>query len=88
METAIELSRGALSTAIELALPVMVVGLAVGVIVSVFPAMTQVHDQTLSFIPKILAMVAVILLLLPWFLKVMEGYTRTVFEQLGDGFFP
>ncbi|MCH2364864.1 MAG: flagellar biosynthetic protein FliQ, partial [Planctomycetes bacterium] len=71
METAIELSRGALSTAIELALPVMVVGLAVGVIVSVFQAMTQVHDQTLSFIPKILAMVAVILLLLPWFLKVM-----------------
>ena len=88
METAIKLSRGALSTAIELALPVMVVGLAVGVIVSVFQAMTQVHDQTLSFIPKILAMVAVILLLLPWFLKVMEGYTRTVFEQLGDGFFP
>jgi flagellar biosynthetic protein FliQ len=88
METAIELSRGALSTAIELALPVMVVGLAVGVIVSVFQAMTQVHDQTLSFIPKILAMVAVILLLLPWFLKVMAGYTRTVFEQLGDGFFP
>ena len=88
METAIELSRGALSTAIELALPVMVVGLAVGVIVSVFQAMTQVHDQTLSFIPKILAMVAVILLLLPWFLKVMEGYTRTVFDQLGDGFFP
>ena len=88
METAIELSRGALSTAIELALPVMVVGLAVGVIVSVFQAMTQVHDQTLSFIPKILAMVAVILLLLPWFLKVMEGYTRTVFEHLGDGFFP
>ena len=88
METAIELSRGALSTALELALPVMVVGLAVGVIVSVFQAMTQVHDQTLSFIPKILAMVAVILLLLPWFLKVMEGYTRTVFEQLGDGFFP
>ena len=88
METAIELSRAALATAIELALPVMVVGLAVGVIVSVFQAMTQVHDQTLSFIPKILAMVAVILLLLPWFLKVMEGYTRPVFEQLGDGFFP
>ena len=88
METAIELSRGALSTAIELALPVMAVGLAVGVIVSVFQAMTQVHDQTLSFIPKILAMVAVILLLLPWFLKVMAGYTRTVFEHLGDGFFP
>ena len=88
METAIELSRGALSTAIELALPVMVVGLVVGLIISVFQAMTQVHDQTLSFIPKILAMVTVILLLLPWFLKVMEGYTRTVFEQLGDGFFP
>ena len=88
MDTAIELSRAALGTAIELALPVLLVLLVVGLIVSVFQAMTQVHDQTLSFIPKILAMVAVILLLLPWFLKVMEGYTRTVFEQLGDGFFP
>ena len=88
METAIELSRGALSTAIELALPVMVVGLAVGVIVSVFQAMTQVHDQTLSSIPKILAGAAVLLLLLPWFLEVMQTYTRTVFEQLGKGFFP
>ena len=87
MDTAIELSRGALATAIELALPVMVVGLVVGVIVSVFQAMTQVHDQTLSFIPKILAMVTVILVLLPWFLKVMDGYTRTIFEQLGEGFF-
>ena len=81
MDTAIELSRGALATAIELALPVMVVGLVVGVIVSVFQAMTQVHDQTLSFIPMILV-------LLPWFLNVMESYTRTVFEQLGEGFFP
>ena len=88
MDTAIELSRAALGTAIELALPVLLVLLGVGLIDSVFQAMTQVHDQTLSFIPKILAMVAVILLLLPWFLKVMEGYTRTVFEQLGDGFFP
>ena len=50
--------------------------------------MSQLKLFTMSFIPKILAMVAVILLLLPWFLKVMEGYTRTVFEQLGDGFFP
>ena len=88
MDTAIELSRAALGTAIELALPVLLVLLVVGLIVSVFQAMTQVHDQTLSFIPKILAMVTVILLLLPWFLKVMEGYTRTVFEQLGEGFFP
>ena len=88
MDTAIELSRAALGTAIELALPVLLVLLVVGLIVSVFQAMTQVHDQTLSSIPKILAGGAVLLLLLPWFLEVMQNYTRTVFEQLGGGFFP
>ena len=88
MDTAIELSRAALGTAIELALPVLLVLLVVGLIVSVFQAMTQVHDQTLSSIPKILAGAAVLLLLLPWFLEVMQTYTRTVFEQLGKGFFP
>ena len=88
MDTAIELSRAALGTAIELALPVLLVLLVVGVIVSVFQAMTQVHDQTLSSIPKILAGAAVLLLLLPWLLEVMQNYTRTVFEQLGGGLFP
>ena len=88
METAIELSRAALGTEIELALPMLLVLLVVGLIVSVFQAMTQVHDQTLSSIPKILAGAAVLLLLLPWFLEVMQNYTRTVFEQLGRGFFP
>ena len=61
MDTAIELSRAALGTAIELALPVLLVLLVVGLIVSVFQAMTQVHDQTLSSIPKILAGAAVLL---------------------------
>lgn len=88
MDTAIELSRGLLGTAIELALPVLAVILIVGLIVSVFQAMTQVQDQILSFTPKILAGGLAILLLVPWFLKVMESYTRTVFEQLGEGIFP
>ena len=85
---AIEFSRGALTTAVKLALPVLAAGLLIGLIVSVIQAMTQVHDQTLSFIPKILSMAAVVFLLLPWFLSVMTSYTRGVFEQLGGGLIP
>ena len=87
-ELATDHARAAMTTALELALPILAVGLLVGLVVSVLQAMTQVHDQTLSFIPRILSMAAVIFFLLPWLLDVMTSYTRGVLEQLGNGLFP
>ncbi len=83
-----DFARAALLTALELSLPILAVGLLVGLIVSVLQAMTQVHDQTLSFIPKIASMAAVVFLLLPWLLDVMTSYTLGVLESLNDGMFP
>ena len=88
LEVAVDLSRGAILTALELALPVLAAGLLIGLLVSIVQTMTHVHDQTLSFIPKILSMAAVIFLLLPWFLSVLVTYTQDVFEQIGGGFYP
>jgi flagellar biosynthetic protein FliQ len=88
VDIAIRFSRGAMGTALELALPVLAAGLVVGLVVSVLQAMTQVHDQTLSFIPKILSVFGVVFLLLPWLLAVLTSYTRGVFERLGEGLLP
>jgi flagellar biosynthetic protein FliQ len=88
LEMATELARRALMTAAELALPVLAVGLIVGLAIGVLQAMTQVHEQTVSFIPRLLAMGAAVLLLLPWFLDVITGYTREVFGGLGTVFLP
>jgi len=87
-DLAVDHARVAMTTALELTFPILAVGLVVGLVVSVLQAMTQVHDQTLSFIPKILSMAAVVFLLLPWLLEVLTSYTRGVLEQLGTGLLP
>lgn len=62
--------------------PVLGVSLLVGLTVSIFQAMTQIQEQTLTFIPKILAIVAVLLFLGPWMLKVFTAYTINLFTDL------
>ena len=71
---AVEAARKALLVALELSAPVLAVGMLVGLIVSVVQAATQIQDQTLSFVPKILAMATALFFLLPWLLQVMTGY--------------
>ncbi|MHB1650873.1 MAG: flagellar biosynthesis protein FliQ [Desulfitobacteriaceae bacterium] len=76
------LAKEALGTALLVGGPILGVGLLVGLLVSIFQAMTQIQEQTLSFIPKILAIVAVMLLLGPWMLNVLTAYTVNLFNQL------
>jgi flagellar biosynthetic protein FliQ len=71
---AVEAGRRALLIAIELSAPVLATGMLVGLIVSAAQAATQIQDQTLSFVPKILAMAGAIFFLLPWLLEVATGY--------------
>jgi flagellar biosynthetic protein FliQ len=77
-----ELARDMLLTALILAGPVLLVGLIVGVAVSVFQALTSVQEQTLSLIPKMLAVLGVALLLLVPALGILRDYTLRVLEQL------
>lgn len=82
----IDSGREALLTALKLSVPLLAVGLVVGLSVSILQAVTQIQEQTLSFIPKILAVVATLLFLLPWMLTVVVEYTREVLLQLTNNF--
>lgn len=62
--------------------PILGVSLVVGLLVSIFQAMTQIQEQTLSFIPKVVAVIAVLLLLGPWMLSVLTAYTSNLLTQL------
>ncbi len=75
-EYVIGLGRNALEMALMLAGPMLAFGLAAGLLVSVFQAMTQIQELTLTFIPKILAVVLAILLFSPWMLQLLSDYTR------------
>jgi flagellar biosynthetic protein FliQ len=74
-DSVLELSTQALELALRVALPLLLVGLVVGLAVSVFQAVTQIQEQTLAFIPKIVALAAVLLLLGPWMLNQLLSYT-------------
>jgi flagellar biosynthetic protein FliQ len=74
-DVVVNLATTALTLAFKVALPMLGAGLAVGLLVSIFQAVTQIQEQTLAFIPKVLALAAVLLLLGPWMLNQLLGYT-------------
>ena len=79
-EMVIVIGRNAISTAGLLVLPILIVALAVGLIVSILQAITQIHEMTLTFVPKILAAGILLYFLLPWMMKVLIGYTLTLYQ--------
>ncbi|MCZ6793029.1 MAG: flagellar biosynthetic protein FliQ [Planctomycetota bacterium] len=83
LEWATEIAQRTLLVAAELSLPVLGVGLVIGLLFSVLQAITQVHEQTISFIPKLFAVGTAVFLLLPWILGVMTSYMMEVFGRLG-----
>lgn len=85
LEVATELARRALWTAAELSTPVLLVGLVVGLLFAVVQAITQVHEQTISFIPKLIAMAAVVFVTLPWLLEALTSYAREVIGRMAEG---
>ncbi|MEG2813328.1 MAG: flagellar biosynthesis protein FliQ [Oscillospiraceae bacterium] len=69
-------------TAIKVAAPMLIVGILVGLIISIFQAATQIHEQTLTFVPKLLAMVLVLVVLGPWMLENLIDFTTYIFETI------
>lgn len=80
----IGLAQGALMTALMISAPILIVSLGVGLIVSVFQAMTQINEATLSFVPKVLGVFAVSALMGPWMIGTMVNYTTQLFVALPD----
>jgi len=62
--------------------PMLLFGLIVGLIVSVFQAVTQVHEMTLTFIPKILAVMLALVIFFPWMMSVLLSFTEKVFINI------
>jgi flagellar biosynthetic protein FliQ len=69
-------------TTIKVAGPVLLIGLVVGLVVSIFQAVTQIQEQTLVFIPKLIAIIAVLALTGPWMLNTMLTFTTDLFNEI------
>ena len=79
---AIDVARNAFTIALEVAGPLLALSLAVGMLVSIFQAVTQINEQTLSFVPKILVVAGALALLGPWMATTLVGYMVTTFDML------
>lgn len=69
-------------TALLIASPMLVVALAVGLVVSIIQAVTQIQEQTLSFVPKLVAVAVTFIIALPWIIQIMVKYTSELFRSL------
>lgn len=81
-DTAISLASKGLTITLTIALPLLVVGLVVGVLISIVQAVTQIQEQTLSFVPKLLATAAVLVIGGPWMVDVLTQYTRELWTSI------
>ena len=78
---AVDLVRHTLIMALTISAPMLIIGLVVGIFVSLVQAVTQIQEQTLSFIPKIVAMVAAAILLMPLSAQQLMDYSRAMFTS-------
>ncbi len=77
----LEVGTDALLTLLLVGSPIMGVALTVGLMISLFQALTQMQEQTLSFVPKVTAMVVTFLLFLPFMMSTMTGFAERMFER-------
>jgi len=81
-DVAIDLGREAANMALVIGSPMLVAGLAVGLIVGMLQAITQVQEQAISFVPKLVVMVLVLSVALPWLVQEMVQYSRDIIENI------
>ena len=81
----LDVARDAILTLVLVSAPLMLIGLAVGVVISLFQALTQIQEMTLVFVPKILAMFLTLVLALPFMAQVLQGYMMRVTARIIGG---
>ena len=81
-DTVVSLATQAMTLAMEIAGPMLLVGLIIGLVVSIFQAVTSIQEQSLSFIPKIIGLAALIVILGPWMLDQLVNYAQNLYASI------
>jgi flagellar biosynthetic protein FliQ len=81
-DSVVSICVSAMELALKIGLPLLLVGLVIGLVVSVFQAVTQIQEQTLSFIPKIIGLAVVLVVGGPWMLGELINWTQELYGQI------
>ncbi len=77
-----EIMQAAAATAIKIGAPILIVSLIIGLVIAVFQAATQIHEQTLTFVPKLFVTAIILIMAGPWMMEVMADFTYYIFELM------
>ena len=80
--TVIEIGRGAVELTLMISAPLFLAALVTGLVISIFQAATQINESTLSFVPKLIAIFATLVLAGPWMITLMTDYMRRLYESI------
>jgi flagellar biosynthetic protein FliQ len=78
----LDIARDAMMTMLIVSMPILLVGLAVGLLISIFQTLTHIQEMTLTFIPKIVAVFGTSVLLLPWMLRHLTEFTERMMDKI------
>ena len=81
-DTVVSLATQAMTLALKVAGPMLLVGLVIGLVVSIFQAVTQIQEQSLTFIPKVVGVAVLIVLLGPWMLDQLVSYAQNLYTSI------
>ena len=83
-ESVVEIGQYAMRTVILVAGPMLLAGMIVGLVISIFQAATQIHEMTMTFVPKILAVFVVLIVTLPWTIRQLTSFTEAMFNRIAN----
>ena len=83
-EFVVDICRRAVQTTLMMAGPMLLAGMIIGLIVSIFQATTQINEQTLTFIPKIVAVFITLLIMTPWMIHTITTFTTSIFTSISS----
>jgi flagellar biosynthetic protein FliQ len=83
-EMVMSLASEAIKTTVYLSAPLLLTAMAIGILVSLIQAITQINESTLTFIPKMLAVIIVLVVMAPWMMDVMQQYAISIFGGAGE----
>lgn len=81
-EFAVELLKSMIYQALTIAAPILITAMVIGLAISLFQAVTTIHEQTLTFVPKAVGVIAILLLLMPWIVRSLVEFTTSVIQKM------
>ena len=81
-DAAVDIGREAILTMLKISAPILITGMAVGLLIGLLQALTQIQEQTISFVPKVVAMVLALSFTLPWLINEMVRYSQDLIGNI------